>query len=177
MQGRSSTAGLTGCVLQLVAALAVHATAAGCLPSARSLLVWIPVGLLALLVLDRVLAGSPLVGLAAGQLAAHAVLIAAACAGHGGGAAHAGSHVPMTLGHVAALVLCRVVLGQAVVLAENGVNLVLGLARRVLLVLRPVAGPTLPRLSACVPAGLVSRAITGRACVRGPPRGTLLSVT
>ena len=178
MRGRRGTAGLTRGVLQMAAAVAVHAAAAGCLPSARGLAVALPVGLVALLMLDRVLADQPLASVACGQLTAHSVLtVAAACTTASNAHTGAGSHVPMIFGHVAALVVCRAALGRAVLLAERGADLVLGLARRVLLVMAPVGAPVLPRLSDPAPAALVGRVVTLRACVRGPPRGVLLLVS
>lgn len=173
MGGRRGTVSLTAGVLQLSAALGVHAAAAGCLPSARGLAVALPLGLLALLLVGRVLEGRSVATLACGQLTAHSVLtVAAACTSH---AAHAGSHVPMTMGHVAALVVCRAVLGRAVLLVERGAELVLGLARK--LVLAPVPAPVVPQLCDPAPAALVGRAVSGPACVRGPPRGVLLLVS
>lgn len=177
MGGATRTAGLTGALLQLSAAAAVHAAAAGCLPGVRGLIVAAPVGLLVLLVLDRVLAGRPLVQLAAGQLTAHAALtLAAACTGH---AAHAGAGSPvlMTFGHVGALVMCRALLGRAALVAERGAQVVLGLARRAVTLLRPVAVPVLVLPSPPVPSPLRSRDVTRRACVRGPPARLLLPVT
>ena len=167
MPGRlpTRTGAVAAALAQTAAGLGAHALAAGCLPSARSLSALVPSALLAVLLVGRVLPHRPLLRLAGGQLAVHAVLGLAVCTG----AVHAHTASPlMAASHLGALVLCRAVLDRVAALAEQAVarvaRLVPRLPRPVVLVV-PAAAPVRP--AAVVPAP--SRTVIAVAPRRGPP--------
>lgn len=156
---------LLAAVAQVLAGLAAHTAAAGCLPGARTLLLAGPTAVAAVLVTGRVLPRSPLLRLAAGQLAVHGVLALAACAG--AGHLHTVGPVPtaMALGHVVALVACRAGLDRVVA------ALLRALAE--VLVVRPTVLPRVPALPVVVaaprPVALGSAPLLAAAPRRGPP--------
>lgn len=167
MPGRLPTrAGAVAAALaQTAAGLGAHALAAGCPPTARSLAALVPAAVLAVLLVGRVLPHRPLLRLAGGQLAVHAVLGLAVCTG----AVHAHAAPPlMTAAHLAALVLCRAVLDRVVALAEDAATrlgrLVPRAPRPVVLVV-PDAAPV--RAVAAAPAPC--RDVVAHAPRRGPP--------
>ena len=103
----------TAVVLQLAFGVTGHAAAHGCLPAASTLLTGVPVGVLALLVVERALrAHRRSVRLAGGQATVHGLLtVLAACEeGHGASAWH-GSELPATLAVPAAMLLLHVAAG------------------------------------------------------------------
>lgn len=160
--GESRTGAVTAALAQTAAAVGAHAAANGCLPTARSLAVAVPLAVVGVLALGRLLDARPLLRLAGGQLAGHlALTVAAACTGHAHGL---DPHVAMTVGHVAALVACRALLDRTVEGVEHA------LARTVL----PPARPPLVLPAALRPCLPVPAPLRGRTClrvapVRGPP--------
>lgn len=156
---------------QTAAGLAAHAAAAGCLPDIRALLLLAPTTVGAVLLVSRVLADRPLLRLASGQLAVHAVLALAACAGAAHLHASGGPHTAMTAAHVGALVACRAGLERAGALATAALGAVLNasLARlvRPLALVSPVSSGTgQPAGSQAVPR---PSAVLLLAPGRGPP--------
>jgi len=153
-------------------ALGAHTVAAGCLPEARSLLLAVPLCVVAMLVLGRLLHGHPLLMLTAGQLTGHSLLVvAAACTAHRGVHGAGEPHLLMVGAHVAALVLCRAVLGQVIRLVDQAT---VGAAELFDRLVGPVGlvEPVLPlvrRRTAFAPTPIRSCAAGRCAPVRGPP--------
>ena len=184
------TGAFTSALAQTAVAVGAHTLATGCLPSARGVGTAIPATVAAVLVLDRILRGRPLLALAGGQLSAHAALAAVvACtaqvAGHGAGtpsAVHdpgAHPHLVMTFAHLAALMLCRALLQRAVALVDQAVAVavatVLALVRRVVRPDRPVASFVHARQRGDSPRSMTGRVCAWAVSVRGPPSGLPLS--
>lgn len=168
-------AGLAAGTLQTAMGVAAHTVAAGCLPAASTLVLAAPAAVAGVAALSRLLPDRPLLRLAGGQLTVHAVLAATACVGTATGAgSHGSASVAMTFAHVAALVLCRALLGAVVRTADRAAARVLRVVRRARLVAVglppfprvPVARRTAPRCRTTV------RASASR---RGPPRTTARS--
>ena len=149
---------------QVVAGLAAHSVAAGCLPAARTLLA-VPAALAAVLLTGWALPRSPLLRLAGGQLAVHGVLALAACAGAAHVPAAETSSAAMTGSHVLALVACRAGLDRVVlvllrVLAERLVAVPAVLCRV----------PQVPHVAAVHLGPVLSASrVLGVAPGRGPP--------
>lgn len=160
--------------LQTAVALGAHTVAAGCLPEARSLLLAVPLCVVAMLVLGRLLRGRPLLMLTAGQLTGHSLLmVAAACTAHRGvhGAGTDEPHLLMVGAHVAALVLCRAVLGLVIRLVDQATVGAAELFDRLVGPVEPVE-PVLPLVrprTAYAPTPIRSCAAGRCAPVRGPP--------
>lgn len=170
MSRPSRTGAVAASGAQVAAGLGAHVVAAGCLPSLRGLVLAVPIGVGAVLLLTYLLPGRPLLRLTGGQAAVHAALaVAAACAGHAAG--HGDPHLAMTAAHVAALVLCRAVLDRLVTEVERAAA---GARVQLLRLVRPIAPP---RLSLSVLAPFTgrrqdqpkSRLLLCAAPRRGPP--------
>lgn len=169
--GAHRTAGLPAALVQVTTAVAAHVAAGGCLPTARGVAVAVPASVAVVLLLSMRLRGRPLLLLGGGQLATHALLAAAvACSGHA--AEHGAGHVPMTLSHVLALVICRAAVDRTVVAIEQGCGVLRALGRRLA---RPLSVPALaigvPSVLSREPGCQLSRGRLLRAVapVRGPP--------
>lgn len=168
------TAAATSAGVQTAVAVGAHVAAAGCLPGAPALLA-LPAAFVGVLLLGRLLADRPTLALATGQLTVHAALAAAAaCAGHAGSHTAGAEAGPMTCAHVAAVVVCRLLVVRAVLLVERAAAGAARLVDRLVRPLEPVALPLLTARSEAVsPRALTGRLRWGTAPVRGPPRAAL----
>jgi hypothetical protein len=151
---------------QTLAGTAAHGAASGCLPTGPALALALPAAVVAVLLLGALLGRRPLLLLAGGQLAVHGVLALTACAG-----GHRSSPVLLTFAHVAALVLCRAVLGRVVRSAEHAAASLTRLVRRP--ALAPVLHlPVLRRPATAAPCAVLRAVdLLGAAPRRGPPPG------
>ncbi|MBC7679629.1 MAG: hypothetical protein H7233_11665 [Pseudorhodobacter sp.] len=154
---------------QIGAGVAAHAFASGCLPSAASLAVALPLALVGVVLLARMFPHRPLARLAGGQFAVHAALtVSAACAG-----AHS-PHLLMTYAHVAVVLVLRVGWDRVTQVLDDAARAAGRLVPRLRLALpaAPVAAPTIvPAAVPAAPRRLLLPAPTGR---RGPPAGRLV---
>lgn len=168
---------LAAALAQVGAGSAAHVVAAGCLPSAASMAVSLPMAVLGVLAVGGLLRTRPLLALAAGQLTVHACLAVAACrvaaAGHvpHAAGAHGADHLLMTGAHVTALVLCRAT-ADAVLRSADAATAALA---RLLTPSVPEPRLRLPELAAPVPtprpALRPGTARHARPPRRGPPAG------
>lgn len=154
---------LPSALAQTTAGLAAHAAASGCLPSAATLLLAGPTALLSVLVVGAVLPARPLLRLAGGQLAVHAVLALAACAGAGHLLAAGATSLAMTVSHVLALVACRAGLERCATAALRSAATALAP--------RCPQLPALPVWPAVLPVPVAAPSPAGPVLVRAPVRG------
>lgn len=176
---RSVTGAVTAALAQTAVAVAAHTVASGCLPSTRGAVTAIPAVVAAVLILDRVVRGRPLLALAGGQLSAHAVLaVVAACAAAGNSAAshEAGVHpeLVMTVAHLVGFMLLRAVLGYVVTWLEQAVAVAVAgsirLARWVVRRFRCLTAPTLRAHCGARQGSMSGRVLPRAVPARGPPR-------
>jgi hypothetical protein len=168
---RTASAASSG-VGQVSAGVVAHAFASGCLPSASSLALAVPLALFGVILLRRAFSSRPLTALTGGQFAVHAALaLSAACAG-----GHS-PHLLMTYAHVAAVVMLRAGWDRVALMLDDAARAAGRRVPRLLLNITPVVpsaeAPVVVDEPDLTPLRLQQMpAPTGR---RGPPANTFAS--